>query len=51
MTQFRLVLASAFIVATTLLTGCSGSSSQTSTQGTTAQSAPMTDTATTQYRK
>jgi uncharacterized protein YceK len=51
MTKFRLVLASVFIAATTLLSGCGSPSSQTSTQSTMAQPAPMTDTTTTQYRK
>jgi hypothetical protein len=51
MTQFRLVLASVFIAATTLLSGCGSSSSDTSTQASMVQPAPMMNTTTTQYRK
>jgi outer membrane biogenesis lipoprotein LolB len=52
MTPLRLVLASSLITATALLAACSSPSSQTTTQETSAQPAPMaSDATTTQYRK
>jgi len=54
MPQVRVVLASTFIVASTLLAGCSSPSSSTTTETSSTMPAPMADqstTTTTNYRK